>query len=334
MDDQRRDSAIAMGDEAQSSVSQSLANLALSPGNSNAVDDSQNGANVDHVTDYVAVLEPSHIRPADVSPLANTNHHEIAEQVKSIYEFYVRIGVLDDKDMDFGPRNFVPSQHNPYAFFDDDAIALLELLPWPTSPINFDWNSPALSWSKVPLFHYATGQLYIGQLKRRKHLPFYLSPDLKPSEIPLTEFKPGSLGFYWVINARTGIMRRIYLTDPIEEEDRWVDEDEDDASTYEKQSSEEMDMEGPAVELLSEYLTRLESLETIPIRLWVESKIKPGFVDKTESVYEDVKAKLYAYGWPYAFRREEWVRNLPGLVARWKTQKVAHLESMEERTTL
>ena len=49
-------------------------------------------------------------------------------------------------------------------------------------------------------------------------------------------------------------------------------------------------------------------------------------------MYEDVKIKLSDYGWPDTFKREEWVRDLPDMVARWKTEKVRRLEEADANT--
>jgi hypothetical protein len=255
-------------------------------------------------------------------------------QIRALYRFFIRIGTLDSSTVSFSPRVYTYAQLRAinWSIHSPDARTFFKQLPHCTEPVMLDWNSPAVEW-----FHNADEEdmPYFVDIRDGRGcdaVPGNELDVLKASELPLTVWRPGSLGFHWVVDVEEGTLSRRYLGGLRAEEGGEAGEQMSEGREDRKGAGVEgIDWHGDATHLLSEYLKDLENLEMIPIKLWREDMISPGFVTRSESVYEDVKEKLYEYGWPDEFKRDEWVRDLPGLVAGWKAEKIRRLEVAQQK---
>ncbi|ETN42075.1 uncharacterized protein HMPREF1541_04014 [Cyphellophora europaea CBS 101466] len=289
------------------------------------------GPNLD-ASEYHHILEEK--------PPPNPKHREIATRLNFIYRFFVRIGAVEESKISFGPHDFTYAHNKALenAGLSYQAITLLKMIPWPTEPLNLDWDSPAVNWSTILTYDENTGELdpCCGFGERR--LPFGLPGDLKPSELALTQIKQWSLGYLWIIDADTGSLCRKNLFNESIQEDTWQEDDSDkwgsdrdeeqaECKIIGKPIDDDSEWSGDAVELLDTYVARLENLETIPLKRWNFGIVNPGFVTKHEPIYEDVENKLYEFGWSDAFQRDDWVERMPTLVQLWKQDTARYLRT-------
>lgn len=287
------------------------------------------GASKSTVADII--LSSVEALPFSVEEALQAAHMQIAAQLIKIYQFFIKIGAIETFDVAFGPHVFGYAHLKAFANagLNKNAVALISVLPWPRVSLSLDVNSPIMNWLSTLTYDSTTGLLDARWGRGARHLPFTLPESLEPWEVPLTEFRPRSMGFYWTINADTGILKRHYLKgDDIELEQPWGEEEDDGqdqmpTETVPVPTEEEPEWHGDAVELLTEYLVSLSRLDKIPVKLW---SVDRGFVTRSEWVYEEVKVALKQYGWPAFFEREEWLSDLPDLVALWKER----LASMED----
>lgn len=147
--------------------------------------------------------------------------------------------------------------------------------------------------------------------------PFYLHPKAQAisqynefeftgvdgsRQIPLTRYRPSESGWRIIFDANRG---KVDLEMPVGMITR-------DASMF-----------------FRHIQTALNDLTYIPIKHWVDVD-NVAFVTEANRIYSDVKEALTeVYGWPEAFRREDWIRDLPGLVEVWR-EKDASLEKADK----
>ncbi|KAJ9616778.1 hypothetical protein H2200_000497 [Cladophialophora chaetospira] len=225
-----------------------------------------------------------HIEVPDDIQVKGSSQEEIAEAMSRLYRLFIKIGYVTEEEMKWPPHStsdldieFCRSQG-----LDENAINLLQKIPWPTSNVNLELESNLVNFSDND------------DLESSRHPDFpYNDPDeynpvVDGWLVPIAYHFSGE-AVVVSIDTRTGILLR-------------------DCAYGLKETNGEPGDAYNTVEYLDDLHQEILSLERIPANGLVINAVTYASTlgYDNDACYDKTKEALFKYGWPNEFRTEDW----------------------------